>query len=96
MVMHNWKDYIQNELKFLDTLDLKTIIKTCPSSEIEDVMNFLEINFNDKYVKMFNLDSNDSLFDNMDSYEFEEYLGERYKGDFGLEYVERRYIIFMK
>lgn len=96
MVMHDWKYYIQNELKFLDTLNLKTIIKTCPSTEIYEVMDFIEGNYNDKYIEMFNLDSNESIFNNMDSYEFEEYLGERYKDDFGLEYVERRYIIFMK
>ena len=94
--MHDWKYYIQNELKFLDTLNLKTIIKTCPSTEIYEVMDFIEGNYNDKYIEMFNLDSNESIFNNMDSYEFEEYLGERYKDDFGLEYVERRYIIFMK
>lgn len=94
MVMHNWKDYIQNEIKFLDTLDLKTIIKTCSSTEIYDVMEFIEANYRDKYIKMFNLDDDDFIFDNMDSYEFEEYLNNRYADSFKLEFVEKRYIIF--
>ena len=96
MVMHNWKYYVQNELKFLDTLDLKTIIKTCPSTEIYEIMGFIEDNYNDKYIEMFNLDSNESIFNNMDSYEFETYLNERYKDEFKIDYIEKRYIYFKK
>lgn len=96
MVMHNWEDYVQEEIKFLDLLDLKTIIKTCPSTEIQDVMDYIENNYNNKYLELYNLAKDKSIFDDMDSYEFEAYLQNRYKDDFGVEYVEKRYLIFTK
>lgn len=96
MVMHNWEDYVKEEIKFLDTLDLKTIIRTSMSSEIYDVMNYIESNYNNKYLELYNLEKDKSIFDDMDSYEFEAYLQNRYKDDFEVEYVEKRYLIFTK
>ena len=88
----NWQ-LDKKVIDFLDTLDLKTIIKTCPSTEIYEVMGYIEGEYQHIFVNMYKLNETECIFDNFSADDFEDYLEKRYE-DCDVEYVERRYILF--
>ena len=92
-----WQRLEKVAYDYLDSLDLKTIIVTCPDSEIYSLMCHIESLYDKNFCEKYNLDVKDEcIFNRINCDDFEAYLYNRYKDEVKIDYIEKRYIYFKK
>ena len=87
-----WKESLEWQAKekaFLDTIDIKSLVKELDIDDIYDIMDAVEERHNEQYSE------EEYIFNCMDASEFEEYLKERYPEVNIYEHTETTYhVIF--
>lgn len=83
--------------EYLDTLDLKTIIKTYHNTELNALMDYIENIYGDAYLSKYNFNKTDEcIFNRINESDFESYLYKRYKDNIYISWDERGYVHFRK
>ena len=87
-----WEESLEWQAKekaFLDTIDIKSLVKELDIDDIYDIMDAVEERHNEQYSE------EEYIFNCMDVSEFEEYLKERYPEVSIYEHTETTYhVIF--
>lgn len=77
------------EKAFLDTIDIKSLVRELDTDDIYEIMDIIEERYKDKYSE------EEFVFNYMDASEFEEYLKTRYPEVNIYEHTETTYhVIF--
>lgn len=92
-----WERLEKIAYDFLDTLNMKDIIKECGSNELGNIMEYIEHSFGNKYLKENNFNPEDEcIFNRINEDDFSSYLYKRFEDDIYISWEERGYVHFIK